>query len=336
MTASRTQRLLVTAAAAVDRHRGVEGGERHRGPALPGPVADHRLPPAAGRPGAAAARRGSRPSWCSSAPTSLILVLALSLVVAIGRLAVLIPTYAPELNGYVEDAGSWLHDAGVGERPGRGRHGTQSTPAGWSGWPLTCCPGSWAILSDLFFLVALLLFLAFDSAKRAGPGRRRPRGAPRLVDAMGSFARGTRSYLAVTTVFGLIVAVVDTGLLWALGVPAAFVWGVLAFVTNFIPNIGFVIGLVPPALIALLEGGPKPDARRDRHLLRGQRGHPVGDPASRRRERGGALHHAHLPVAGVLGLDAGSARCPPGRPDEPVLPGRPGGGGPGRAAGWSR
>jgi predicted PurR-regulated permease PerM len=34
------------------------------------------------------------------------------------------------------------------------------------------------------------------------------------------------------------------------------VWGVLAFVTNFIPNIGFVIGLVPPALIALLEGGP--------------------------------------------------------------------------------
>jgi predicted PurR-regulated permease PerM len=30
---------------------------------------------------------------------------------------------------------------------------------------------------------------------------------------------------------------------------------VLAFVTNFIPNIGFFIGLVPPALIALLEGG---------------------------------------------------------------------------------
>jgi predicted PurR-regulated permease PerM len=31
---------------------------------------------------------------------------------------------------------------------------------------------------------------------------------------------------------------------------------VLAFVTNFIPNIGFIIGLIPPALMALLEGGP--------------------------------------------------------------------------------
>ena len=31
--------------------------------------------------------------------------------------------------------------------------------------------------------------------------------------------------------------------------------GVLAFITNFIPNIGFIIGLVPPALLALLTGG---------------------------------------------------------------------------------
>ena len=38
--------------------------------------------------------------------------------------------------------------------------------------------------------------------------------------------------------------------------PGAFVWGVLAFVTNFIPNIGFVIGVIPPAVIGLLEGGP--------------------------------------------------------------------------------
>ena len=41
-----------------------------------------------------------------------------------------------------------------------------------------------------------------------------------------------------------------------LGIPGAFVWGVLAFVTNFIPNIGFVIGVIPPAIIGLLEGGP--------------------------------------------------------------------------------
>jgi AI-2 transport protein TqsA len=32
-------------------------------------------------------------------------------------------------------------------------------------------------------------------------------------------------------------------------------WGLLAFITNYIPNIGFVIGVVPPAILGLLEGG---------------------------------------------------------------------------------
>jgi hypothetical protein len=31
--------------------------------------------------------------------------------------------------------------------------------------------------------------------------------------------------------------------------------GLLAFITNYIPNIGFVLGLIPPALLALLQGG---------------------------------------------------------------------------------
>ena len=30
----------------------------------------------------------------------------------------------------------------------------------------------------------------------------------------------------------------------------------MAFLTNYIPNIGFVIGLIPPAILGLLEGGP--------------------------------------------------------------------------------
>ncbi len=41
----------------------------------------------------------------------------------------------------------------------------------------------------------------------------------------------------------------------ALGGLLALVWAVFAFVTNYIPNIGFVIGLVPPALLALVDQG---------------------------------------------------------------------------------
>jgi predicted PurR-regulated permease PerM len=56
-------------------------------------------------------------------------------------------------------------------------------------------------------------------------------------------------------VFGLLTAIVDTVALLALGVPLAVLWGLLAFITNYIPYVGFFIGIVPPAVLALLEGG---------------------------------------------------------------------------------
>ena len=79
---------------------------------------------------------------------------------------------------------------------------------------------------------------------------------PKITEALGHFAWGTRQYLIVTTIFGLIVAVLDSIALALLGIPLAVTWGLLAFITNFIPNVGFVIGVVPPALLGLLTGGP--------------------------------------------------------------------------------
>ena len=59
----------------------------------------------------------------------------------------------------------------------------------------------------------------------------------------------------VTALFGAIVGVLDTGALWLIAVPLPLVWGFFSFITNFIPNIGFVIGVIPPSLLALLESG---------------------------------------------------------------------------------
>lgn len=79
---------------------------------------------------------------------------------------------------------------------------------------------------------------------------------PGLTDSISAVASGIRRYWVVTTVFGLIVALINGGVILVLGVSLPLVWVVLTFVTNYIPNIGFVIGLVPPALLALVEKGP--------------------------------------------------------------------------------
>jgi predicted PurR-regulated permease PerM len=50
-----------------------------------------------------------------------------------------------------------------------------------------------------------------------------------------------------------VVALLDVVGLVILDIRFAWLWGLLAFVTNYIPNVGFLIGLVPPTIIALLD-----------------------------------------------------------------------------------
>ena len=75
----------------------------------------------------------------------------------------------------------------------------------------------------------------------------------RLAEAFQLFARGSRQYLAVATIFGAGVALCDVVGLIVLDIRYAWLWGLLAFVTNYIPNVGFLIGLLPPTIIALLD-----------------------------------------------------------------------------------
>src|SRR3954451_1875523 len=105
-------------------------------------------------------------------------------------------------------------------------------------------------------IVLLLLFLAMDASNFPAKLSSNRAGRPAAVKALESFAHGTRQYLIVSTVFGFIVAVLDAAFLALTPVPDPLLWGLLAFITNYIPNVGFIIGLVPPAVLGLLVGGP--------------------------------------------------------------------------------
>ena len=62
-------------------------------------------------------------------------------------------------------------------------------------------------------------------------------------------------YIKVRAGLGAAAAVADTLLLLALGVPYAVLWGAVSFMFSFVPNIGFVLALIPPAILAFLDGG---------------------------------------------------------------------------------
>ena len=110
-------------------------------------------------------------------------------------------------------------------------------------------------LSLLLLIVTIVIFLAFEAATMSERLAVIRQTRPHISDGLANFAVRVRKYWIVTTVFGFIVAVLDVIALLIIGVPLYLTWGVLAFVTNYIPNIGFILGVLPPALIALLDGG---------------------------------------------------------------------------------
>ena len=110
--------------------------------------------------------------------------------------------------------------------------------------------------SVLMIMALTVVFLMFDMSRIELRARALTILKPEIAAALAGFAKAVRSYWLVSTIFGLIVAVLDVVALGILGVPMAVTWGVLSFITNYIPNIGFFIGLIPPALLALVDSGP--------------------------------------------------------------------------------
>jgi len=71
------------------------------------------------------------------------------------------------------------------------------------------------------------------------------------------YGTDVQRFIAISAQLGAITALANLALLAVLGVDLAFVWCVLYFFLQFIPNIGFVIALAPPSLMALLMLGWK-------------------------------------------------------------------------------
>ena len=199
------------------------------------------------------------PGWVAVALTMLVtyaalVALAAALVVSVARLATLLPGYQAEFTSLVDQASGWLDELGVTQEQ-LDTAVSQFDLNSLVGVLQQVLVGVLGVVSDLGFILVLLFFLVIDASSLpqrlgAAAGQR-----PELVAALGSFAGATRQYIVVSTVFGLLVALVDVAALYWLEVPLPWLWGLLAFITNYVPNIGFVIGLVPPALLALLGGG---------------------------------------------------------------------------------
>lgn len=105
-------------------------------------------------------------------------------------------------------------------------------------------------LTLFIFIYMLVEASSFSRKLRRSLGTDNP-----MFAQLYSFSRSISVYLLIKSWLGAMAAIGQTLLLLFLGVDFAILWGVLSFLFNYIPNIGYIVALIPPVVMALLEFG---------------------------------------------------------------------------------
>ncbi len=135
---------------------------------------------------------------------ALILGLAAALALSVAQLATILPTYQDSFNRLVDDFRG-LASLGVGQDQIRAALDqiSFSSIASLLGGMLA---GLASTFSNLLFLLFVVVFMALDAVGFSGRLSRVRQQRAEVVGALDTFVHGTRSYLLVSTLFGLIVA----------------------------------------------------------------------------------------------------------------------------------
>jgi len=206
------------------------------------------------------AERGA-PGWVGTVAVLLILyVVLLGMVFVLGasiaQLATTLPDYSDRFTELYQQVLAQLGRLGVSEGA-LANVQDQFNFGSILGLVQTLLGQLQSVTTGLLFVLLSLAFLVLDTADLSARTQRLREARPHLVAAIEDFSWRVRRYWLFSAIFGLILAVADWLALLLLDIPFPLTWAVVAFICNFIPNIGFVVAVIPPALLALLTQGPR-------------------------------------------------------------------------------
>ena len=113
-----------------------------------------------------------------------------------------------------------------------------------------------AVAQNTFLVILTMVFIL---AEAAGFSRKlRAAFGPRSdhLERFGVMARQIQRYLAIKTLISLATGILVGLWVSVLGLGFPLLWGLVAFIFNYIPNLGSILAAIPPVLLALVQFGP--------------------------------------------------------------------------------
>ncbi len=207
-------------------------------------------------------QRKGVPEYLSLPVVMVLMVLTIALMGALiaqstSAFSAKLPFYQERLAGLQEDALSVLRPVleplNITELSAVTANFSPSSALDLAGNTLARLGG---VLSNSFLILLTVIFILAEAAsfpRKLGQVLRDPESS---LPYFARFAENVNRYIAIKTTVSAATGLIVTLFLWMLGVDFPVLWGLLAFLLNYVPTIGSIIAAVPPLLLALIQLGP--------------------------------------------------------------------------------
>ncbi len=205
--------------------------------------------------------------WLQSRRVPTALAMACTVLAAVGVLGLLAVVLGRSINQFANVAPAYqanlqeLMDSTLGLLEGWG-----VPTAEWQSLDLLPLDGVFDVLgtalsalasvaSNAFLVLLTVIFVLMEAAGfsaklKAAFGSGATFGPPERM------ARQVQNYLVIKTAVSAVTGTVVGLWVAAMGLDFALLWGLVAFLLNFIPNLGSIIAAIPAVLLAMVQFGP--------------------------------------------------------------------------------
>lgn len=111
------------------------------------------------------------------------------------------------------------------------------------------------MMTNALLILLTVVFILAEEVGFADKMRLGKSDSEKTLEAIGRFTKAVNRYMAIKTALSLVTGLLVMVWLKVQGVDYYVLWGMLAFLLNFVPTLGSILAAVPAVLLALIKLG---------------------------------------------------------------------------------
>jgi len=165
-----------------------------------------------------------------------------------------IPEYQQRLQGISNNLLHWLASYGFEIDPKQWRDSFD--PGSALSFVGNTLAGLGNVMTNAFLILLTVVFILAEEVRFADKYKFATAQGEEGLAAFKRFTHSVNRYMAIKALMSVMTGTIITLWLLVQGVDYAILWGLMAFMLNFVPTLGSIIAAVPATLLSLVQLGP--------------------------------------------------------------------------------